>query len=705
MKFIFSTLLLTTIIALNAQNLNKIYKAGENLFYHGYIEDAIPAYEEIVAKDASFKDAAYKLELARLLTIDKDKPLDRLFELRQTVGQTDRFFDYWMGKIYSSRYEFDLAIKSWQKFIASGGNKSDEILAETGDFVDKAEKAVVFYTNLDDYQVIPLGNRINSEGAEFAPVFSDARNELLFASSRGTSGLDETFTIYRSNKEESGWTDPVAVPVLGQFTRSTASLEIVKEDGRLFMFRPDKGGDLFYSENVRGTWSIPVEFDSKISNTHLGSHFFINEHEDRIIFSTDIDYDKNGLDLYESFKDAASGKWSKPAPFTTIINSEFDEDSPYLSADEKTIYFSSKGHGAIGGYDVFKSQYDEASRTWSEPVNMGFPVNSPNDELHFKINDKETEGFMSSNRVNAVGDFDIYYFKSVVRINIEGGVLNMNTSKPVPNAQIKFTPSQYPDEEFIAEVGGNGKYATQVISGESYYVEIIKDGVTVFTDELVVLDTEGEATTYMKNFLVDIPDPEGAVATETTTSQNAETTSIDREQPTERQVDTQLTDNRNNQNNRRTDNAGLEREVQYDNSSLGAQNRSTPSSSNRPVQEIANYSIGRKLIIRNVYFKFGTTTFSNDYDPILQELFETLSRNPSLKIEIGGHTDNIGSKEKNQWVSESRAKRVKAYLVSKGIDPSRLVAKGYGEDAPLATNDDEKEGRELNRRIEIRVIQ
>ncbi len=87
---------------------------------------------------------------------------------------------------------------------------------------------------------------------------------------------------------------------------------MINDDGKLFLFREENGGDLFYSQPSGSSWTTPVEFDARISNNHLASHFFINEHEDRIIFASDEDTD--GLDIYESFRDPANGKWSKPAP-------------------------------------------------------------------------------------------------------------------------------------------------------------------------------------------------------------------------------------------------------------------------------------------------------------------------------------------------------------------------------------------------------
>jgi outer membrane protein OmpA-like peptidoglycan-associated protein len=117
-----------------------------------------------------------------------------------------------------------------------------------------------------------------------------------------------------------------------------------------------------------------------------------------------------------------------------------------------------------------------------------------------------------------------------------------------------------------------------------------------------------------------------------------------------------------------------------------------------------SYEIGRKAIIHNIYFGFGTAGLSGEYATVLEELYQVLNGNPEIRVEIAGHTDNTGPQEVNQWLSENRAKAVRSWLINRGIDAKRLVAKGYGESLPLASNDDEIAGRELNRRIEVLII-
>lgn len=684
---------------LNAQKIGKLYDQAEDLFYSENLIDALEGYQLVLAQDPTYEDAEYKAELCSLLTSFREKPLDKILSYESTIGAKDRFYNYWLGRIYVDRYMYIEAVDVWKKFLKAKTRKSLEIRDETKEFISDARKKLVFFDNTDDYEIHQLGGEINTEGAELSPAYFEAKDELIFASSRGTSGRDESFKIYHSIKQDDGWTDITEVAILGQFTRQTANIEVVDEDGKLFLFSPKNKGDLFYSETTNGKWTLPVEFDSKVTSTHLKSHFHINEHEDRIIFATEAK--KSGLDLFQTFRNPKSGKWSKPAPFADIINSDFVEDSPFLSKDEKTLYFSSDGHGSIGGYDVYKTVFDSATLKWSEPINLGFPINSPDDEMHFKLNPDGSSGYFSSNRLHTKGDFDIYFFWEVEKIQIEGRVFDVTAQSSIPDAQIRFTPSAYTDEHFRSAIDPDGKYETEIISDETYLVEVIKDGKTLYTDQFEIHETGGVATTYIKDFLFNKPILKDQPPVETAQAVVSSKKNPTTKESTARQKPTTTSTNDRREVVRETKPVNRSKSKPTNNSKSAG----TTNTSNSDIQRmVANYNVGSKVIIQNIYFGFGTTGLTQSEQPVLEELLSALQQNKNVKVEIGGHTDNTGPADANLWISENRAKSVKKWLVTRGVASNRIMAKGYGESEPLASNDDEEGGRELNRRIEVRLI-
>lgn len=657
-----------------AQTEERPYKNAMEAFYEEDFYDAIALFNEVLEINPKYKDTDYRLEICSLvLKENRQKPLDHILSYKSTKGVRDKFYNYWLGRIYANRYLFPEAVTAWKAFLSQKAYKSKEIVEETRDFIKETERHLAFFDNTDNYEVHPLESPINTKFAEMSPVYFEDKKELLFASAHNSRG--DIFKIYHSTHKEYEWTEPSEVTSLGKFKRSSANIEVVNQDGKLFLFS-DKENSLYFSEPTSNGWKAPVEFDSKISSKNLASHFYINTHEDRIIFVSK--HKHNGLDLHETFKDANSGKWSKPVPLSDIVNSDRDEESPYLSPDEKTLYFSSKRSGGIGGFDVYISKFDDKTNAWLEPENMGWPINSPDDDIHFKMNDDQESGYFISNRIYSQGDYDIFFFWEIEKASIEGRVINALTDKVITYGEIRFHPSQYLIEYFRSSIDENGKYRTEIISDEKFRVEIINGLDTLGTDTYEIHDSKGETITHIQDFYVianDASEEEIAIYKQKVTSAKK---SISQPIKTE---------------------AIAEIIVKEDPEFIAEAKM-------EEIEEIGSkYRSNNKMVLNNIYFDFGTAQLTKDSDKMLERLYQTLKSSPDLKIEISGHTDNIGKVEVNNWLSENRANSVKKWLVKKGIDKNRLVAKGYGESNPIASNDDEKNGRELNRRIEISVIE
>ncbi|WP_179213390.1 TolB family protein [Ekhidna lutea] len=482
-----------------------MYKEAEEVFYDEKFGEALTKYLEIEEIEENYEDIQYKIEICKLLSITQYEDMEPFYSFEEVMGARDKFYYYWEGRILMKEYEFEEALESLKKFISLPAKKSDIILEEARRWANWAVAAKKFMDNPKFYEIHLLERGLNTEYAELSPVYFADKEELLFLSNRDPQRPDQ-FQIYHSRHEGSrSWSEPEVIYNVGTFTRENSNIEVVAEDGRLFQFRTDKGGDLFYSEptDSKTGWSVPKEFDSKISTTHLSSHFFINEHEDRIIFSKNVGSSKDpNLDLFQSIKDPESGEWSKPALFATTINSEYNEDSPYLSPDEKTLYFASDGHETMGGYDIFKSEFDSNTLTWSEPENLGFPVNSPDDEIHFKLNADQMSGYFTSNRLHTIGDYDIFFFWEIHTVKIKGRVIDGATGQPITNARIFFRPVEYTDMYFFSPIDENGRYEMQINADDVYEVEIKMNDTREVTslEDFEIHSTGGTSTTYLKDF-------------------------------------------------------------------------------------------------------------------------------------------------------------------------------------------------------------
>lgn len=712
-KPLVGTILISVLASLPlvAQNVEKLYEQGESLFYKEKFEQAMPFFVQASEADPTYKDSGYKAEICSLLLVKyREKPLAKMIGYSETMKTQDKFHYYWMGRIYANRYMFPEAVDAWKTFLNRKDAKSMEIIDETKDFIKGSQKLVTYFDNPDNYEVFPLPAPINTPGPEMTPAYFTEKGELIYASP-STSKPGE-LAIYHSIKKGMEWGAPSEISILGTFTKENANIEVVNTDGRLFFFKDLKGGDLFYSQPGNNGWVTPVEFDSKISSTHLASHFYINEHEDRIIFASDLNK-KQGLDLYESFRDAETGKWGKPTPFSDRINTEWDEDSPYLSKDEKRLYFTSNRPNGVGGLDIYVSFYDAEKLVWSRPENMGWPINSPDDDIQLKINEDLESGYFVSNRIHSTGDFDIFFFWQIEKAFVEGRVINAIENKPLSNGEIRFHPSKYLDEYFRSKVDETGRYRAQVISDEIFRVEIISGIDTLSIEQFEIHDAKGETITHFKDFTF-IPStatPEQVAAYQKNlAAAQVVTAPVASTPPTQKQPEAKpITTPAPDKTTPAPTTARAVEPAKKPEPTRPAPAQTKPAEqpakpiSTKPAM-LSNYKTGDKAILHNVYFDAGTSQLTSGSTEVLKELLQFLRSNPTARVEISGHTDNVGSADVNQWLSQRRAESVANWLVKNGVDSARLVAKGYGESFPLASNDDEINGRELNRRIEVLII-
>ncbi|NQZ75423.1 MAG: PD40 domain-containing protein [Ekhidna sp.] len=501
--FIVSTLLMC--VSANGQSLYKMYGDAEEAFFNEKFAEALTLFQDIEQIESNYQDIQYRIEICKLLSITQYEDIQRFRDFEEVMSKQDKFYYYWEGRILLKKYEFDKAQVSLKKFINLPAKKSEEILDEARRWSNWAVTAKKFMDDPKFYEIHLLEKGLNTKYAELSPVYFADKEELLFLSNRNDQIPDQYQIYHTKHVGERSWSDPEVVYNVGVFTRDNSNIEVVAEDGRLFQFRTDKGGDLFYSEprDEKTGWSSPQEFDSKISSSHLSSHFFINEHEDRIIFAKNVGTKKDpNLDIFESYKDPVSGDWSKPALFSTSINSEYNEDSPYLSPDEKTLYFASDGHETMGGYDIFKSEFDSATLSWTEPENLGFPVNSPDDEIHFKLNSDQMSGYFTSNRLHTIGDYDIFFFWEIHTVKIRGRIVDESTGEPVANAKIFFRPVEYTDMYFYSPIDENGQYEMEINADDVYQVEIkmTDAGDPISLEDFEIHATGGVNTTHLKDF-------------------------------------------------------------------------------------------------------------------------------------------------------------------------------------------------------------
>jgi outer membrane protein OmpA-like peptidoglycan-associated protein len=593
---------------------------------------------------------------------------------------------YMIGQGYQYGMDFDAAINYYNRYLNHMGRNSDY---RGKDFIrrEEVERRIYECNNGREYKSVPktytvenLGPSINSEWDDYAPVLTEDESFMVFTTRRQDGNTNEDVfddmlyyeDIFYSHKEGDSWNyaQNLGPPLNNRFHDS--NLAINAEGTELYLFKSQNGGDIFVSNKLGdGTWSEPEPLNDNINSTFSENSVSISPDGTVLFFSSDrpISADKTDLDIYYATKDRR-GEWTKAKNIGPVINTPYDEDGPFIDYDEKTLYFSSKGHKGMGGYDIYKSVYDSATESWSNPINLGYPMNSPDNDVYFVSTRDGKRGYYASSREDGLGFTDIYHIRLADLDDPDFASGKDVESETDPGLLV--TPETLEIEEPEEE---------PVVPEEEPVEEVTLYPVVVL---LKSVDAEN-------NEVIDI---------DLTVSRSSDNRPVNY-----RKLDRGLYRIEFNENSQSDYRFTAQRSgYMFKNLTV-----SIPSAGKEP-RELKRFIALNKIqegfsaILRNIYFDFNKATLKTISYTELRNVKKIMEENPHYNIEIAGHTDKIGTKDFNLGLSQKRAQAVINYLKKQGINEGRMTAKGYGESKPLASNDDEKEGRELNRRVEFKVL-
>lgn len=601
----------------------------------------------------------YKIGKCLLYSLQKANAIFYLEKAERLNPDISRDLDFLMGEAYHFNLEIDKAIEKYRLYLSKMNS------AEMKDFgkvvnkkLDECAVAKELMAKPEQVLIENLGNKVNTQYPEYAPVINADESVMLFTSSRYNTvggGIDPVDLyyyedIYMTRNNNLIWTDVVhpELPLNTEYHDATVWLSADAQE--LIMYRGDNGGDLFVSKLVGDQWSEPERFPSPInSKYHEPSASYSPDHN-TLYFVSDRPGGLGGHDIYYCTKNK-KGRWNEPVNIGHPINTEYDEISVYMHPDGKTMYFSSQGQKTMGGFDLFKSVLENGK--WSEPKNMGYPINSADDDVFLSITGSQKHGYYASYKTDGFGEKDIY---KMTFFGSEKPLLFANEDNLLASSVEAFKLTTAP--------------AVEVQTSE---LTILKG---VIRDEI----TQGPVASNIE--IVD--NVTGNVINEATS--NISTGKYLLALPSGK-------------------NYGIT--VRADGYLFHSENVAIPAS--KKYQEITRdinlkkVEIGKKIVLRNIFFDFDKYSLRPESETELKRLINLLNEMPKLKIEISGHTDKYGSIEYNKRLSENRSKAVVDYLVKHGIDPNRLTYKGYGPTQPIATNNTD-EGRQLNRRTEFKIL-
>lgn len=386
---------------------------------------AYELYDKLYAKNPKDLDYKFKLGYCCLFYPEKKSRAVEIFEdIKRTDSKKSRDIDYYVGKAYHVNYRFQDAIKSLEAYLALVGNKpkdDDKLFVEDArQTLKNCANGIELIDKKVQADIANVGAPINSDEVEGVPVITADESMMIFtyAGKKSTGGkLNEDLKpdpngeyredIFMSVKQaDSTWGEPVGIPSLNT-NGNDAAIAISPDGQTMFTFSSNNDlGDLYVS-TLNGTdWSKPERLNKNVNTDAWEGSCSMTADGRYLFFASERKGGLGGRDIYVSEK--VNGDWGPAENLGSKINTPFDEDAPFIHPDGITLFFSSKGHSSIGGYDIMFSLKKDGE--WLEPKNMGIPLNTTEDDRYYVINAKGDKGFFSSDRGGAggKGKQDIY---------------------------------------------------------------------------------------------------------------------------------------------------------------------------------------------------------------------------------------------------------------------------------------------------------
>lgn len=619
-----------------AQNSQQQYVKAINDMNRGDFQAAIEKLKLIVDERPRYTDAWYHLGLSfnyskkweeavysfgKLKSINPDYNAQLYYEACRALIQLDNLND-----------AANAARMYLQKLEETPTNMSDrhrgyyrQIYAEESPEIRQQEPTM---------RNPVLVSSINSPYGDYTPQVSPTGNRLYFTSVRkgGFDNASDQATaddygedLYFSKLENNMWSPPELLPEpLNSIGDDFGSA--FTGDGQTMVYvrcgsEESIGNcDLYITQLIGTEWIEPVNMGNVVNSTNWDSQPTISTDGNRIIFTSARDGGYGGSDIYMVEKNHL-GKWGIPQNLGGTVNTPFNENSPYLAPDGKTLYYASNGHPGFGGMDIFYTIFENGK--WSKPINLGAPLNSGGDDTNFSIS-ATGMGYFSSSRKDGK-DYEIYeielpdYLKPKPTVVVQGIVSNSKTQDPLGAVVLIEDINSGELISVNKSNSSSGEYLVVLPAGRDYSLSVSSKGFFFYSESF-----ELPADTSYQEISMNI--------------------------------------------------------------------------------ELEPIEKGTKVVLNNIFFESGRAELKPISYVELNKAVDLLEDNESMVIEIGGHTDNVGSDQLNLKLSQQRAEAVRNYMILAGIDESRVRARGYGETQPIADNSTE-EGRAKNRRTEFEIVE
>jgi len=505
LKHLFTILIIFSAVLLSAQDDKK----------KKFLKDPD---DKIIFESAEFffEEKNYRVALAEYRKLEKDFPDEQILIFRIAVCEQYQTDGIERSLGYFERLKRENYLKDHVEFYYGRALhlnlKFDESVTQLTNYSDakyaepkKKEEAeiIIGYCNNGkelmktplDVKIENIGKPVNTEFSEYVPVISSDESFIAFTyrGDKSTGGLQQALTanssasgdyyedIFYSEKDSMGkWTEPKKVEGAINTNDNDACIAISGDGQRMFMFRSVMGdpGTIYECKLEGTTWSEPRKLYGEINSAWWEGSISLSADEKTAFFSSERPGGKGGKDLYTSNL-LPDGSWGNIKNLGDSINTKFDDDAPFIHPSGQFMLFSSKGHKTMGGFDIFRSDLVNDS-AWSAPVNIGYPVNTPGDDIYYVINGDGKVGYYSSGKAGGYGLQDIYATvpgnsgKKIKMVLVKGNV-TLNDKPVESDIIVTYSKTAINFGQFNSN-SSSGKYLVNLPSGKDFNLTFKLDG-------------------------------------------------------------------------------------------------------------------------------------------------------------------------------------------------------------------------------------
>jgi outer membrane protein OmpA-like peptidoglycan-associated protein len=412
--------ILIQVLQLNGQTDQKpqnLFKDAEYYRLYEEYSEALPLYQQLLNQGYDNAHINYRIGECYLnIPGNKEQAIPHLKEAIKNMDNNFRegsfreesapiYALFYLGKAYQIKNKLDIALETYNRFLNSIVDRDNYNMNFVNKQIESCEKAREFLDNPTPVYEKNLGNEVNDSYSNNRPVINNAENRLIY-----TSKLKFYDAVFMAQKQGKKWENSInlATQIKSEGNLYPCSMN-AKGDKMVLFKEEDYQGDLYISEldGETGEWKMPEKLGNNINTKSWETHGSLSNDGKTLYFTSNRKGGAGGLDIYVSQYNEEKGSWSKPRNLGKQINTQYNEETPFITENGKRLYFSSQGHEGIGGFDIFYSEKLDSTQ-WTEPVNVGYPISTTDDDVFFCPVDNGNAGYMAMYSKEGYGNQDIF---------------------------------------------------------------------------------------------------------------------------------------------------------------------------------------------------------------------------------------------------------------------------------------------------------